>query len=40
MSCIEFTNCSVSLLLYLAQVAWLIYGNYIYFNLDAKNYMS
>lgn len=40
MSCLEIGNCCVSLLLYMAQIAWLLFGNYIYFNLDTQNYLN
>jgi len=33
MTRVELLNSFVSLLLYLAQISWLIYGNYIYFNM-------
>ena len=32
----ELLNSFVSILLYLAQISWLIYGNYIYFNLPVN----
>lgn len=37
MSCTEGLNALISLVLYLTQVAWLIYGNYIYFNLPVDS---
>lgn len=40
MSCIEVGNCCVSLLLYTAQIIWLLYGNYIYFNLNTKEHLD
>lgn len=33
MSCTEISNAFISLFLYLTQITWLIYGNYLYFNL-------
>ena len=33
MSRLDICNSFVSLLLYLAQISWLVYGNYLYFNL-------
>ena len=33
MSRLDICNSMISLLLYLAQIGWLVYGNYIYFNL-------
>ena len=32
----ELLNSFVSILLYLAQISWLVYGNYIYFNLPVN----
>ena len=37
LSCTEGLNAFISLVLYLTQVAWLIYGNYIYFNLPVDS---
>ena len=36
MSRLDICNSLISLVLYLAQIAWLIYGNYIYFNLPVN----
>lgn len=30
---LDICNSLISLILYIAQIAWLVYGNYIYFNL-------
>ena len=36
MSRLDICNSLISLVLYLAQISWLIYGNYIYFNLPVN----
>ena len=36
MSRLDICNSLISLLLYLTQIGWLIYGNYIYFNLPVN----
>ena len=36
MSRLDICNSLISLMLYLAQIGWLIYGNYIYFNLPVN----
>ena len=33
MSRLDIVNSFISLILYLVQISWLIYGNYLYFNL-------
>lgn len=32
----ELFNSLVSILLYLTQISWLVYGNYLYFNLPVN----